>query len=167
MCVISRAQELCFTLRIVQKYCSTPAVQIPPKSIQFNSVICFLPACISPFTQSSFLSQHRSLGSFQCWKNRFFCLFRTASSSHGLCGCGKLRPACEIWDEYRVHQGQCQGLNASQLWRIRVWWLRSRVRNSCLYSWGLTWMLAGGNLQCLLPTNTLQQDDDASLTGEI
>lgn len=50
----------------------------------------------------------------------------------GFCGCGKLRPAYEVWDEYRVHQGQCQGLNASQLCGMGVRWLRSCVRELCI-----------------------------------
>lgn len=79
-----------------------------------------------PFLLSCFLSEHRPPSvSFRSFL--FFLPFLyTFAFSRPLCGCGKLRPAYEVWDKSHVsHQGHCQGLNLSQLREIGIRWLRS------------------------------------------
>lgn len=116
---------------------SANPTQIPPNLTLPFFFFFVLPACILPFAQCSFyLSIALSpslLGHFDAEKT-------------GFCGCGKLRPAYEVWDKYPVHQGQCQGLNASQLCGIGspMACVHAYV-SSCLYSWALTGMLAHDN----------------------
>lgn len=98
---ISRAQGFCFTLRIIQKSWSTPAVQIPPKSIWHDPVPFFSPSMHFPFSSVAF---YLSIALPPSLSGHFFFMpfLYTFAFSRPLCGCGKLRPAYEVWDKSRL-----------------------------------------------------------------
>lgn len=126
----------CLTLRMVQKYCSTPAVQIPPKSTQSNPALFVLPACIFAFFSVFILSRHHSLAS--SWvilmlKKQVFVVVAS-------------------WDLRMRYETSIVYIRDS----VRAWTRPSCVEwvsdgcvhayvNSCLYSWALTGMLAHDN----------------------
>lgn len=143
---ISRAQGFCFTLRIIQKSWSTPAVQIPPKSIWHDAVPFFSPSMHFPFySVSPSLCLFQVIPFFFAF-SRHFCLLPASLwlLQAETCVWGMRQISC-------VHQGQCRGLNPSQLREIGIRWLRSHPRHSCLYSRGLTGILTRDSAQTATP----------------